>query len=246
MTKQSPSFCSIACDEDEEHETSPNDPESRDTFTEIPSFNYMRPNPCVPDFGRPVSSTSSRGKQARQAFAKCRVASKDLLDDYLNTKREARRRSSCKEIILQLLRTDSTDVPEATEPRFRLIERKRRLTIANKLMESFAEEVVEPLPCLPTPPPNPFGSLTDTLCAYSEELGITSPPARYRSHSAEGYSAAETKARVNETKAFLFDSTPNLQDEIQKESFKEARQHRRNAEAFTDSEVKQLLEKLRL
>ncbi len=65
-----------------------------------------------------------------------------------------------------------------------MLERKRRLTIANKLMESISDSV-ESLPSSPSP----FGSLTDTLSAFDEEL--EKHPVRIRSRSAEGYDAGE-------------------------------------------------------
>ncbi len=242
MTKQTPSFCSIARDEDSD-EACPGQPTSNNTLGAIPSFTVSPVANNLTDFGRPSSTTSPRGRQARQAFAKCRPASKDLLDDYLHTKREARRRSSCKEIILQLLRTDTAETPDSNEPKFHLIERQRRLTIANKLFESFAESEET----LPDPVPNPFGSLTDTLCAYDEKLEKS--PLRIRSHSADTYDATEVKVKANETKAFLFDSDPDLQDSFEKESFTAARRHRRRGAVWqseTERDVRLLLEKLKL
>ncbi len=243
MTKQTPSFCSIARDDDNNEDSSPGQLPSNNTLGSIPSFTVSPVANNLTDFGRPSSTTSPRGRQARQAFAKCRPASKDLLDDYLFTKREARRRSSCKEIILQLLRTDTAETPDANEPKFHLIERQRRLTIANKLFESFAESEET----LPDPAPNPFGSLTDTLCAYDERLEKS--PLCLHSHSADTYDAAEVKVKANETKAFLFDSDPDLQDSFEKESFTAARRHRRRGAVWqseTERDVRLLLEKLKL
>ena len=88
-----------------------------------------------------------------------------------------------QEIILQLLRQDTAEI-DPSEPKFRVLERKRRLTIANKLMESISDSV-ESLPSSPSP----FGSLTDTLSAFDEEL--EKHPVRIRSRSAEGYDAGE-------------------------------------------------------
>ncbi len=73
---------------------------------------------------------------------------------------------------------------DPTEPRFRVLERQRRLTIANKLMESISDSCES----LPTSA-SPFGSLTDTLSAYDAEL--EKHPLRIRSRSAEGYDARE-------------------------------------------------------
>ncbi len=215
--------------------------ESGDNPSALPSLSVSETSNSS---GHPPGATSPRGRQTRKAFAKCRPASKDLLDDYLYTKKEARRRSSCKEIILQLLRTDSGGEPQETqEPGFHLVERQRRLTIANKVLESFSESTES----LPAPPPNPFGSLTDTLCAYDKELKEKCP-LRYRSQSTEAYDSREVKVKVNETKAFLFDSNPELQDDLEEASYVTARRHRRGAvwHSETEKDVRKLLQKLKL
>ena len=47
-----------------------------------------------------TTPTSSFAKQQRQAFKEYRPGSKDLLDDYIYKKRERRRRSSCKVLLV--------------------------------------------------------------------------------------------------------------------------------------------------
>ncbi len=193
--------------------------ESTDTFGDIPSF------------GTGSSATSSSGfqKYSGPSFRGYRQqGSKDLLDDYFARKKD-RRRSSCKEITLQLLRQDTAEMTDPDEPRFRLLERQRRLTIANKLMESISDSCE---------------SLPESTASYGRTLdSLTTEPgsarggrltSQIRSYSAEGYNPEDAKELRQETSALLFDSVPNLQDEEEMARFKMVRRNRRRGAVCLD------------
>lgn len=201
-SNEPPSFASLAKHNDQNME------EARDTFGDMPSFGGAQ--------------AGGHNKFSGPAFREYRPGSKDLLDDYLARKKDARRRSSCKEITLQLMRQDTAEMTDPNEPRFRLLERQRRLTIANKLMESISDSC-ESLP----PPTNPLDSLV------ADPLD-KSPSLRLRSRSAEGYDASEVKDKVTEKKALLFDSTPDLLDDEEVAKFNAARRSRRRGAVCYD------------
>ena len=209
-----PSFASLA----KQHRETSGD-ESNDTFGDMPSF---RNNP---------------------SFQSYRPGSKDLLDNYLARKRDARRRSSCKEITFQLLRQDTSEMKDPDEPRFRLLERQRRLTIANKLMESISDSC-ENLPMSP----NPFGTLTAENIPTEEDFDVQkSPSLRLRSRSAEGYDPTQVKDKTQETRAMMFDSVPDLKDEEERQKFQAVRRSkRRGAVCYDMDNALSLLENLKI
>ncbi len=195
-------------------------------------YNMPKRPPSVPFYG---TSPSSQSKGCRKQWP----ATKDLLDDYLNKKSETRRRSSCKEITLHLLRNDSKQPGDHTKPKFKVIEEERSLTIENTFLGTFEEaKQSKEAPCYT------YCNITNTLSAISEL--IEKHPIRLRSTSTDGYNAIDNKVRLNESKAFIFDSVPDLQDAIQKESFAEARKQRRHGQMYSLNESHKLLEKLSL
>ncbi len=168
------------------------------------------------------------GKRSRHHWP----ASKDLLDDYLNKKSEAHTRSTCKEITLYLLRNDSKETGDHTKPKFKVIEQERLLDTCEEELESSTDTSLA------------GESITNALSAIGELIDHHS--IRLRSNSTDGYNATDNKVKFNETRAFLFDSVPDLQDAIQKESFVEARKHRRHGQMYSLNEGRDLLDKLTL
>ena len=215
---------------DDEDFLSTSAPESMDTFGDFPSF------------GSGSSATSSSGipTYSGPAFRTYRQqSSKDLLDEYFERKKE-RRRSSCKEITLQLLRQDTTEMTDPDEPRFRLLERQRRLTIANKLMESISDSC-ESLPGSPTS----YGKKLDSLTPGLSTVRGGRLSLQLRSYSAEGYNPEDAKETRQETSALLFDSVPNLQDEEEMARFKMVRRNcRRGAVCLDEMNALSILENL--
>ena len=218
-SQDTPSFASLAkqykdCKADEEGQ------ESQDTFGDIPSFG------------------------SKPSFQNYRPGSKDLLDDYLARKKDARRRSSCKEITFQLLRQDTAEMKDPDEPRFRLLERQRRLTIANKLLESISDSC-ESLSQLS---PNLLGTLTVDNLPSGEELDLSkSPSLRLRSRSAEGYDPTQVKDKTQETRALMFDSVPDLKDEEERHKFQAVRRNkRRGAVCYDEDNALSLLQNLNI
>ena len=210
-----PSFASLA----REHRESNQDEEGKDMFGDMPSF------------------------QNKASFQNYRPGSKDLLDDYLARKRDARRRSSCKEITFQLLRQDTSEMKDPDEPRFRLLERQRRLTIANKLMESISDSC-ENLPMSPN-----LGTLRAENFPGEEEFDLSnkSPSLRLRSRSAEGYDPTQVKDKTQETRAMMFDSVPDLKDEEERQKFQAVRRSkRRGAVCYDMDNALSLLENLNI
>ena len=220
-----PSFANLSKQYRESIGNSPEDPlstsaqESMDTFGDIPSFTT----------GGSATSSSGFQKYSGQSFKGYRQqGSKDLLDDYFARKKD-RRRSSCKEITLQLLRQDTAEMTDPDEPRFRLLERQRRLTIANKLMESISDSC-ESLPDSTAS----HGKILDSLSTEPSSARGGRLSSQIRSYSAEGYNPEDAKEARQETSALLFDSVPNLQDEEEMTRFKMVRRNRRRGAVCLD------------
>ena len=205
-------------------------PESMDIFGDFPSFGT----------GSSVTGSSNIPKYSGPAFRTYRQqSSKDLLDEYFERKKD-RRRSSCKEITLQLLRQDTAEMTDPDEPRFRLLERQRRLTIANKLMESISDSC-ESLPGSPTI----HGKQLDLLTTKQSTVRGGRLSSQTRSYSAEGYDPDDAKETRQETSALLFDSVPNLQDEEEAARFRMVRKNcRRGAVCLDETNALSILANL--
>ncbi len=135
------------------------------------------------------------------------------------------------------------------EPRFRLLERQRRLTIANKLMESISDSAENLLPFVPNPPPLSGSTLTaDNIPDDDEDFDLSkSPSLRLRSRSAEGYDPSQVKDKTQETRAMMFDSAPDIQDEEERLKFQMIRRNkRRGAVCIDEDNALSLLQKLNI
>ncbi len=213
-------------EEDNKRENNATGLEEKHLFGDLSFKDLPKRPPSVPCYGKPPTNGSSVGKRTRHHWP----ASKELLDDYLNKKSEARRRSTCKEITLYLLRNDSKETGDHTKPRFKVIKQERFLETCEEELESSTDTSLT------------GDSITNTLSAISEIIDNHS--VRLRSNSTDGYNSIDNKVKLNETRAFLFDSVPDIQDAIQKESFVEARKHRRHGQMYSLNEGRDLLEKL--
>lgn len=153
--------------------------------------------------------------------------SKDLMDSYFAMKR-SRRRSSCKEITLQILQ--ESDQQTSTSPQFRTVESsRRRVSIAPQLSYEDVLEVIEP---------SERSNSLDVKDAAAGNLG--------RSLSADAYDAGAKFEERQETQALLFDSVPDLTNVENYDRFPTLRHYRRGAICYDPDLATDLLTNLSL
>ena len=139
--------------------------------------------------------------------------SKGLIDEYF-TKKQERRRSSCKEVTLKLI-NESLD--NFGQPRFTTIETSRRCSLPSQPSIEKVEE---------------HPDKNDQEVNRASMNYFPAPDPIIRPTSAEGYNSEESRERREDMQVLLFDSTPDLSSEGIKVRFPSVRSHRRNAVCF--------------
>ncbi len=161
----------------------------------------------TPSFANRSNSFSERRNPT--FFSKARATSLDVEDEYFLAKFPARRRSSCKEVVLQFLKNDTAGSGESGQPQFVVTEEERPLSVAGKKSLFTTEDHKRPLP-------NSFDSSTENI--YEAETGSDHVELQ-RSISADDSNSISHKDRL-----LLHKSMPDLyaHDKLKMESLKEA------------------------
>ncbi len=149
-------------------------------------------------------SNSFSGKRNTQFFSKYRSTSLDVDDEYFLAKFPARRRSSCKEVILHFFKNDNSG--QANQPQFHVTEEERRLSVVGLSNDDHKR-----------PLPNSFDNSMENI---QEEGKCIEHGELQRSISADG----SNSKHADETPQMLRKSMPDLyvHDKLKMESLKEA------------------------
>ena len=180
-------------------------------------------------FDMTITGTSSNDKLP-MSFTVHRGNSSPLrnrLDDQRH-KHKLRRRSSCKELTLRIMRRESVAVDQ-NQPLFRTIESLRRMSMQQSMAEDSA-------PCSPM----------DSPMVARRRLPVASPTPMIRSLSAEGYDAANQKEQQRDAHTMMFDSVPDLTADDSHERIASLKKNRRGAVCYDLDHAAVLLQNLNL
>ena len=179
----------------------------------------------------PMSFTVHRGSQSpvRNSPMKPPLTTRNRLDDH-RLKNRLRRRSSCKELTLHIMRRESVTVDQ-NKPLFRTIESLRRMS----MQQSMAEE-----------PPSATASPMDSPVVARRRLPVSPQPCITRSLSAEGYNAEDLKEQQWDAHTMMFDSVPDLTADDSHERVAALKKNRRGAVCYDLDHAAVLLGNLNL
>ncbi len=151
-------------------------------------------------------SNSFSGKRNIQLFSKYRASSLDVDDEYFLAKFPARRRSSCKEVILHFFKNDKGNSGQTNQPQFLVTEEERHLSV----VDSPNDDHKRPLP-------NSFDSSMENIPEGGKRIEHIE---LNRSLSEDG----SNPKCAEETHHLLHKSMPDLyaHDKLRMESLKEA------------------------
>ena len=146
------------------------------------------------------------------------------------TKTRLRRRSSCKELTLYIMRRESVNVDQ-NKPIFRTIETLRRMSMQQTTTEETISATASPL---------------DSPMVARKRISVSTQSSITRSLSAEGYDADEVREQQWDAHTLMFDSVPDLSADDSHERIAALKKNRRGAVCYDLDHAAVLLGNLNL